>query len=155
MRIAALALALFGALAAQDTKAGIGAVGWMAGSWTGEMDGGIFEEHWMKPAGGSMVGMGRLVVKDKTVLIEFIKITETKDGLVMGVTPNGRTEVLFPCVKAGKDEAVFENPKHDHPTKITYRKEKDGTLVARIEGPGGANPTEFRLKPAGKQAEER
>ena len=29
---------------------------------------------------------------------------------------------------------VFENPQHDFPQRIIYRLEKDGSLLARIEG---------------------
>jgi hypothetical protein len=159
MRIAVLGVILGaagGALAAQDggaKKATIAQVGWLAGSWEAPMGSGTFEEHWTKPAGGSLVGMGRLLMTDRTAMIEFMKITETKDGLVMGVTqcqPEPKPEVPFTCTKADKDECVWENPKHDFPTKITYRREKDGAMTARIEGPGGANPVDFRFKAAAK-----
>ncbi len=146
MRTIAAALVVSLAASAQDAPT-VEKLAWLAGSWEGPLEGGTFEEHWTKPAGKTMVGMGRHVVKDRTTFIEFLKIVETKDGVVMSVTVGEQSEVAFPLVKLGDQEAVFENPKHDYPTKITYRKEKDGSLLARIEGPDGRNPTDFKLKP--------
>jgi hypothetical protein len=44
------------------------------------------------------------------------------------------------------DTAVFENPQHDHPKVIRYRRE-DGTLTAEVEGDEGTQ--EFRYRKAG------
>jgi len=35
------------------------------------------------------------------------------------------------------DEVVFENPQHDFPTRIIYRRNPDGSLLAAIEGDRG------------------
>jgi hypothetical protein len=41
--------------------------------------------------------------------------------------------VVAGMVAAGPTEAVFENPGHDFPQRIIYRREGD-SLIARIEG---------------------
>jgi hypothetical protein len=120
---------------------------WLAGRWEGPSDGGTFEEHWMTPVGGVMVGMGRMVKGEKTVFTEFIKIVETKEGVEYRAIVEGQPETAFKLTKRSDGEAVFENPAHDFPQKIGYRKEKDG-LFAWIEGSQGGKPAkmEFRLK---------
>jgi hypothetical protein len=43
-------------------------------------------------------------------------------------------------------EALFENPAHDNPKRILYRKNPDGSLTARVEGDEKGKPVweEFR-----------
>jgi len=38
--------------------------------------------------------------------------------------------------RASGHEAVFENPAHDFPKRVIYRKNGEGTLSARVEGDG-------------------
>ncbi len=140
-------LLLIGVVALPQEKVTVDKLDWLAGSWEGVLEGGTFEEHWMKPSGGTMIGMGRHVVKEKTVFVEFMKLAQTEKGVELAITVGGQAEVVFPLVKLDGKEATFENPKHDFPTKIIYRLEKDGSLFARIEGPKGENATDFKLKP--------
>ena len=58
---------------------------WLAGRWTGDGLGGETEETWTPPAGGSMIGMFRLVKEGKPVFYEFISILQTDKGLVMRI----------------------------------------------------------------------
>ena len=47
--------------------------------------------------------------------------------------PAGQAEASFPLVRLGAAEADFENPAHDFPQRVIYR--RDGELLrARIEG---------------------
>ena len=52
--------------------------------------------------------------------------------------------LVFPCgaetPKAKLDQAVFENPNHDFPRRVSYRLNADGSLTARIEGTRGGKP---------------
>ena len=47
------------------------------------------------------------------------------------------------------DEVVFENPTHDFPQRIIYRKGADRSVTARIEGviDGKARGVDFPFKP--------
>ena len=56
---------------------------WLAGRWTGTGLGGWTEEIWSPPAAGTMMGVFRLVQKDKPVFYEFMTIRETDRGLAM------------------------------------------------------------------------
>ena len=41
---------------------------------------------------------------------------------------------MFTAVRVTEREAIFENPTHDFPTRITYRLQADGGLLAVAEG---------------------
>lgn len=118
---------------------------WLAGAWEG--DGG-FEEHWMAPAGGLMLAMGRQTKGDETLFYEFIRLEERKGVVTYNVSVMGGKEVAFTLTSLKDGEAVFENPKHDFPTTIRYRREKDGSLSARIEGTQNGKPAgeDFKMK---------
>lgn len=132
----------------QDEKVSVKDFAWLAGVWTGKTSDGDFEEHWTTPVGDRMIGMGRCVNGDQTVFTEFLILCETKSGIYYCAQVGDQPAVAFKLTKWKDGEAVFENPKHDFPQKITYKKEKDGSVTARIEGDMGGQPVkeEFKLK---------
>jgi hypothetical protein len=71
---------------------------------------------------------------------EFLQIRERDDGIFYIAQPNGGTAVLFKLVKINDNEAVFENPQHDFPQRITYQRMIDGSLLAAIEGEEKGKP---------------
>lgn len=58
---------------------------WMAGHWRGEGFGGVCEEIWSEPLGGTMMGSFRLVKDDEVVFYELVLICEDDDGMAMKV----------------------------------------------------------------------
>ncbi|NIW38719.1 MAG: hypothetical protein GWN32_20365 [Gemmatimonadetes bacterium] len=42
--------------------------------------------------------------------------------------------------------ATFENPEHDYPRRITYRRLSSDSLVAEIDDGTGGNRREFRFR---------
>ena len=126
---------------------------WLSGSWAGEHDGGIIEEHWTAPAGNSMSGMARLVVDGKTVFFEFLRIVQKPDGGVVYLAqPVGRhPPTPFTLTRLSTRQAAFENPTHDNPTLIRYTLEADGDeLVTFTQGQenGQTQTHEARLRRA-------
>ncbi len=123
---------------AQEQKPSVNDFAWLAGCW--ERGGNDWEgaEQWMKPAGQTMLGMSRTVANGKLREYEFLQLRTKEDGAIYYVAlPSGQQETWFKLVKSGKHEAVFENLEHDFPQRIIYRLEKDGSLLARIEGMSG------------------
>jgi len=57
---------------------------WMVGHWRGEGFGGVCEEVWTGPLGGSMVGLFRLVQEDQLAFSEHMMLVEEPDD---GVDP--------------------------------------------------------------------
>lgn len=110
-------------------------IAWLAGCWTqqGREAGSV--EQWMAPAGGQMLGMARTVKGGRVVEFEFMQVRTTAEGaLVYVAQPQGRPPTEFPLLRQGDAEVVFENPSHDFPQRVLYRRDAPDRLVARIEG---------------------
>ena len=126
-----------GAIAVRSQTANVDSLGWMAGCWElnvpqRQM---TITEHWMRPSGGTMIGMSRTVRGGKTTGFEFIRIITTDKGIDYVAKPSSnKEETAFSLVKASATEAVFENLAHDFPQRIIYRNQPPEMLFARIEG---------------------
>ena len=121
---------------AQEPKPSLRDFGWMGGCWEFSVAERQLHvtEQWMKPAGGMMIGAGRTVRAGKVVDFEVLRVVEEAEGIFYIAKPTGnKDETRFKLVKAGTGELVFENPAHDFPQRIIYRREGD-KLNARIEG---------------------
>jgi len=90
---------------------------WLAGYWRGEAFGGITEEFWSPPAGGSMVCAFRLINDDKVSFYEICTITEENNSLMLrlkhfnpdlkGWEEKDKT-VDFPLVKVAGERIYFD-----------------------------------------------
>ena len=58
---------------------------WLAGHWHGEAFGGITEEIWSKPLGGSMMGSFKLIVDGQVSFYEFMTITQENKSLLLRI----------------------------------------------------------------------
>ncbi len=134
---------------AEGTGFKIDNLAWLSGHWAtapGRMQ---TDEHWTGVAGASLIGMSRTVAGGKTVFFEFLRIETRGDEIYYVAHPKARNPgTEFKLVRLSGSEAVFENPEHDFPKRIIYRKNEDGTLTARIEGDGSEKqkPQEFHFR---------
>jgi hypothetical protein len=125
--------ALLPAAALADTPS-VERLGWLAGVWTGTVNGMKMEEHWSTPDGGGLVGMHKDSKGGHMTSYEFFRIVPDDSGRVCYMTsPLGRTPVPFCAIELTDSRVVFENREHDFPQRILYWLEK-GALHARIEG---------------------
>lgn len=122
-------------------------VSWIAGDWQTPAGGRRqIEEHWTTAAGGSMMGVSRTIAGDKTVEFEYLRIEQRADGVYYVAHPKARCPGTdFKLTRASAGEAVFENPQHDFPKRIIYRKTDDG-LTASIDGGEGTKAMLFPFK---------
>jgi Domain of unknown function (DUF6265) len=118
---------------------GVKDVSWISGCWESSRGGRHIVEQWTPPEGGTMLGMSRTVVNGKTSEYEFLMIREGTNGLEYVARPSGQPEATFTAVRLSADEVVFENPAHDFPTRIIYRRQAPG-LTAAIEGSANGQP---------------
>lgn len=139
-----------GAVAEAPRGASLGSVAWLAGCWESRRGERHVEEQWMAPEGGSMLGMGRTVRGERTVEFEFMRIDTDGDALVFTSRPSGQAEASFRSVRITDSSVLFENLEHDFPQRILYERQKDGSLLARIEGKdnGTDMQVEFPMTPA-------
>ena len=119
---------------AEDKPPTINDFAWLSGCWENQNSKLSRDETWSKPAGGSMIGMGRTVVNGKTTEYEFMRIHQEADGIYYTALPSGQTETTFKLIKMDGKKVIFENPTHDFPQRVIYGQNPDGSLFARIEG---------------------
>jgi hypothetical protein len=122
---------------------------WMAGDWQADRGQATVDEHWTRPAGGTMLGTSRTVAGRRTVEFEFLRIEQRADGIFYVAQPGGRPPTDFRLVRLEKQRVVFENLQHDFPQRIIYERRADGSLLARIEGDVGGKlkAVEFLYRP--------
>ncbi len=100
----------------------------------------LVTEQWMKPAGTSILGMGRTVKNGKTTAFEYMRIEQRADGIYLVAKPSeNKDETPFKLKSSTLNEIVFENPEHDFPQRIIYK--LDGKkMIGRIEGMNNGKP---------------
>jgi hypothetical protein len=120
---------------------------WLAGSWRMEKAGRVVEEIWMAPSGGVMLGLSRTVVKGRVTEYEFMQIREGPGGeLFFVAAPSGQKEAAFQLLSLADNSVIFENLQHDFPQRILYTRGADGSVLAAIEGPVGADDKRKRIE---------
>lgn len=160
----ALALAVIGALVDHQPAKGseqaptnspvrsIGELSWLAGDWQTAPGGRTqIEEHWTLPSGGTMIGMGRTLAGGKTVEFEFLRLEERNGDIYYVAHPKARCPgTAFKLTRLTPQAVVFENPQHDFPKRVMYRRNADGSLTASIDGGEGTRQQSFPYLPMKK-----
>ena len=92
-------------------------ISWIAGNWKGEAFGGLTEENWSEPSGGSMMATFKLIDNDTVVFYEMEIIREINNTLVLQLKHFGNDlkgwetqdeTIDFPLIKITPDKAIFE-----------------------------------------------
>ncbi len=127
----------------------ISELAWIAGDWQTPAGGKAqIEEHWTAPSTDSMIGMGRTIASGKTVEFEYLRIEQRAVQIYYVASPKGRCPGTdFKLTRLTGQEATFENPEHDFPKRIIYRKNSDGSLTASIDGGAGTKSMSFAYQP--------
>lgn len=107
---------------------------WMQGCWAMVNDERAVEEQWMAPRGKTMIGTSRTVQGADLVSYEFMMIRQDGEQIAFEVRPSGRAPVLFKAAALTDSSVVFENPTHEFPQQIGYRRDGDAAMYAWIEG---------------------
>lgn len=108
---------------------------WLAGCWEGTLsNGATYEEAWLTPRGGTLIGMARMVRDDQTQSFEFMRIVDDDGTLVFIAHPSAQEPTEFHAVGITSVAATFENPDHDFPQRVLYRLNQPDELLARVEG---------------------
>jgi hypothetical protein len=137
--VIALVLLLAGAAAADEHPAPeaptLADLSWLAGCWAavgGEPGSG---ETWTVADDGVLRGVGRFVKDGVAVATETMEIRESASGeLEFIAAPPGQDPTAFTLTEVVPGEAVFENPDHDFPQRISYRRVDEDRLEATADG---------------------
>lgn len=125
---------------------------WFLGEWSNYMPEAEMTERWKKVNDSVYNGESYIVINEKdTVFAEKMSLEEVNGNLSYIVTvanQNNTEPVRFDMTSANDTLIVFENEHHDFPTKITYTKVGDDTLVAEIWGTKDGKPSseKFTMK---------
>lgn len=122
-----------------SVKGVLAQLAFMAGDWGGPDGTAIVEEVWLAPKGGLMLGLGRTVRDGKAVDFEFMRIEQQGDSLVYLASPGGKPATPFPLAAIDATSVVFESAL-EFPRRVSYQKNADGSLTARIEGTRDGKP---------------
>ena len=139
---AALAIGSVAAPAGGQSAAGraappadpITALAWLAGCWERRAGTTTIEETWLPPRGGLMLGVSRTVRDGEAVDYEHMRIEVADGRLAFTAKPARQPEATFVASEVRAGAVRFENPAHDFPQRIVYRRAGSDSLHARIEG---------------------
>ena len=135
-RIGALALTLLVSSRTSETPK-VEDLKWLAGCWEMRSSERVTEEQWMTPRGGIMIGMSRTVRGESLVEFEQVRIETRGADLYYVASPARQATAEFKATATSAERVTFENPAHDFPTKVAYRKQGADSLIASIEGQRG------------------
>ena len=110
---------------------------WLIGNWENNTKESVFREIWKKQSDSSYTAESFVLVAKDTVFFENVKLFQRNDSLFYTVSvknQNGEKPVSFYATKIDKKEFIFENPKHDFPTKISYNLITSDSIIAQISG---------------------
>jgi hypothetical protein len=113
---------------------GIDRVAWLQGCWVATYPQRTVEEQWMAPRGGSMIAMSRTVRAGRLTAHELVVLQEADGALSYQAHPSGQASAVFRSIAVSDTLLLVENPEHDFPQRIGYRRVGADSLAAWIEG---------------------
>lgn len=132
-------------------SATIAQVAWIGTTWRGTTGALTTEENWTPPASGGMMATARTLRGAALASFEFLCIAERGGSLAYIAMPDGRTTpTTFWLTAISDSSATFENPTHDYPQLVRYRRTADGGLETTISATGGARARSVTLQAAAK-----
>ncbi|TBX70056.1 hypothetical protein EZL74_04745 [Flavobacterium silvisoli] len=110
---------------------------WLVGQWENKMPEGLLVENWKKENDSTFSGSSYFINAKDTVHFESIRLTQKEEDLIYTATVTGQNDdqpVDFKLTSDNANSFTFENPAHDYPQKITYKKVDQNNLTATISG---------------------
>lgn len=110
---------------------------WILGTWQNKSPEGIATESWNQENDSTYSGSSYFVINKDTVSSEAISLEQRGEDLFYIPIVKEQNEgkaVKFKLSSASDKELIFENPAHDFPQKITYKKMSNDSIVAEISG---------------------
>ncbi len=110
---------------------------WLIGNWEQKLPDGILVENWTKDNDSTFSGKSYFINKKDTVHFENINLHQDLELLTYTSTVVGQNNdkpVDFKLISDADNTFVFDNPIHDYPQKITYKKVTETNLIATISG---------------------
>ena len=119
-------------------------INWLIGNWENNSKKSNFSEIWVKENDSVFKSHSFVTVNKDTVFNEYVNLIQRNDSILYIVSvknQNNEKPVSFYMTKANNKELLFENPKHDFPTKIKYSQVTNDILLAEVYGLKEGKPT--------------
>lgn len=111
---------------------------WLLGTWETKTSKGSLYETWKRKSPTEFLGKSYYLKSKDTLLFESVRLIEKDKKLHYIVSvKNHNNELPVDFIsKEIKDPAslLFENPAHDFPQAISYKKQGKDSLIAEISG---------------------
>ena len=107
----------------------IGRFHWLVGSWvrTNEKQGQSTYEIWNEAPGSTYQGLGFTLREEDTIWQERMTLKETSGIWTLNIwSPDQNEPVVFTLTDLSDSTFTSENPDHDFPKKILYRRHEKG-----------------------------
>ena len=120
----------------------IAPLAWLEGCWASDVNMRDTREHWLPLRGNLLLGMSQTVMQGKTQDYEYLRMESRPDGVYYVVLPSGQNATSFKfegkkVVTMGDrsdDEFVFTNATLEFPSKVVYRRARQGWLYVSVSG---------------------
>jgi hypothetical protein len=95
-----------------------------------------------------MLGSSRTVVNGAVREWEQVRLSVREGRVVYTANPSGQAQAEFTATTVSDSGFAVENPAHDFPQRIIYRRHGADSLIARIEGTTsrGARGADFPMR---------
>lgn len=107
---------------------------WISGHWKASGEDTYFYESWERKEPALYTGKAYTLVGTDTVFSEKMTIAEEGGKIYLNTVPAEKEAVAFQLMGANDKEVIFENPMHDYPRRITYRRISADSLYVEITG---------------------
>lgn len=115
----------------------LAAFDWLIGEWRCEQDGKTIIEQWQKVDRHCFEGSTYLYKNGQEIYLETIELIQNKGGIFYipkVKEQNSGLPVFFKLTQNDSVQFIFENPAHDFPQKIVYKKINQDSLQVEISG---------------------
>jgi hypothetical protein len=119
--------------------AALEAFAWLEGEWQRQTRRGLSIERWRLLPNGGLEGESVVIPagSDDEIQVEALLLVRMGADIFYIARPRQNPYPTgFRLVSVSDDAAVFENPEHDFPQRITYRRTSAAGLTVTIDGPG-------------------
>ncbi len=142
---ASLALLIGVGSASASAQSELDGLAWLEGEWQRTTRRGLSIERWARLPGGGLVGESVVIPLDGTEEVQLESLLLVRMGADVFLIARPRQNDYpagFRLVAQTDTEAVFENPTHDFPQRITYWRTAQDSFTATIAGPGDDGETQ-------------
>lgn len=110
----------------------------LLGEWEKKDSLGLLKENWIASDDSTFVGTSYFIINDKdTIHEETMELMQDGEYLIYRTTIKGENKdesVPFQKMDEKDSLLVFTNPKHEYPSKISYKLNKDKSILTSISG---------------------